>query len=394
MLEIEPRTHRSLVQPSTPKPIQYLTGNNGLLTIVGDILDLSAAKRERANESLRGIEAWLRQGEGIWALGLTTLFAHGSFATRTPVRPLLGSEYDLDLVVLLDFAGLLTPEQAFQLLWDRLAQNERYRSIMTKKNRVIRLNYKDDFHLDMMVAVPSRYSSEIILVPDRELGHFVTVAPKPLSAWMNQIQDRRMLKRAMNDSIVVEPLPDPDSLATRHPWKIAFQLIKCARNVFFEGEARVFPSVVAGVLFGKDLESDRVSIDLTPTKILSALAENLPSNLLNLGQVPDLRNPAFADECVSERWIRNPGDFHKSKEFALWFRAKVKQFEKAGNLEESVTALQDLIGARATNEAVSQQNDLISRQRKIGGLGISSAGIITNSNAGLKSRPHTFHGDP
>jgi hypothetical protein len=68
------------------------------------------------------------------------------------VKPLRGEEYDVDLVceLAINFQNVSGPVVLLGMLERRMAEIEVYRARLERKKRCLRVNYENDFHLDIL----------------------------------------------------------------------------------------------------------------------------------------------------------------------------------------------------------------------------------------------------
>src|ERR1700679_1844838 len=140
-----------------------------LLMRICEELQLDGTRRERAEQSYRGIEAVLEKHPDIAALR-PRIYPQGSMLLGTTVRPLVGDEYDLDVVS--EFScrpdSFQTPIHALNLIENTLRDSSTYGPMVERKNRCIRLNYAHEFHLDILPACRDVLrGGTCIIVPDR-----------------------------------------------------------------------------------------------------------------------------------------------------------------------------------------------------------------------------------
>jgi hypothetical protein len=104
----------------------------------------------------------------------------GSTALGTTVKPVGRNEYDVDLVCHIPGAGRwLPPALCKKLVGDRLKANQRYSALLEEKPRCWRLNYANEFHLDITPSIPNDAClNGGELVPDRALRCWMATNPK------------------------------------------------------------------------------------------------------------------------------------------------------------------------------------------------------------------------
>ena len=121
-------------------------------------LQLSRSQFEDARAKYEAVGAWLdAQGSQV-RLFRPTIYTQGSVRIDTTVKPIGQDEFDVDLVCEMRIDAEHDPAHVYELIWQRLHENERYRPILERKNRCLRLNYAGDFHMDILPAIPDTHA--------------------------------------------------------------------------------------------------------------------------------------------------------------------------------------------------------------------------------------------
>ena len=241
-----------------------------LLMRICEELQLDGTRRERAEQSYRGVEAVLENQPSVAALR-PRIYPQGSMLLGTTVRPLVGDEYDLDVVS--EFScrphSFETPTHALDLIEHTLRGSATYAPMVERKNRCIRLNYAHEFHLDILPACRDVVrGGTCIIVPDRKLSEWTPSNPKGFAAWFDG--RTRKLSRALDKA--AEPLPMPELAHAKPALKLAVQLLKRMRDVRFRNSAAPAPiSVVLTTLAGHFYTGEQ-SLARTVQEILSGVS--------------------------------------------------------------------------------------------------------------------------
>lgn len=139
-------------------------------------------------------------------------FLQGSYVHGTAIRPFGGTEYDVDVCCLLDLTSVPTgtedPRRLVRWLSRRLRRVEAYRGRVSTRPRCIRIDFQDDFHMDVVPLVEDRRSGSVgLLVPNRAVDGWEATSPSGLIGWYREQNDRtngrfsrvvRMLKHWRN----------------------------------------------------------------------------------------------------------------------------------------------------------------------------------------------------
>jgi Second Messenger Oligonucleotide or Dinucleotide Synthetase domain len=217
-------------------------------------LELTPTQHSEAVKSYQDVAAVLSKLHPLWKVAI---FPQGSMRLGTTVRPLRGERFDLDMVCWLALSGKnFTPDQVFNLVWDALGQDGTYRRV--KKNRCIRLEYKDErkFYLDVTPAVSDWAGGKFIYVPDRELKTWCASDPvtfcdewfiKTIAAVLPTIGhpgfiNNRAMVAAANEA-TIEAVPQY-GVFEKTPLQRIVQMLKRDRDEYFKDNPTHRPSSI------------------------------------------------------------------------------------------------------------------------------------------------------
>lgn len=122
---------------------------------------------------------------------LSDVFLQGSYAHDTAVRPQVDGEYDVDVVLGLNLtpSGQTTtgqpvaPKEALSWLGSRLGMMSAYRNRVRANGRCVTIEYKGDFHMDVVPAHAPRGCEDMISVPDKDVSRWIDSNPKGFLTW-------------------------------------------------------------------------------------------------------------------------------------------------------------------------------------------------------------------
>jgi hypothetical protein len=362
-----------------------------LLDRVVEALQLTPTQHQSAEEKYNAVAEWLGADGSLVATMRPKIYPQGSLRTQTTVRPLQHQEFDLDLVCELAAAPDCGPGALYELLWARMQENERYRRMLEPCARCIRLKYANDFHLDIVPAIPdpAGTTATSLLIPDQEQQAWRPSNPKGYADWLEEKARLpvRMDKRAMGATI--EPLRAPQPLSSKPPLKLAIQLFKRWRDVAFSRRTEEAPSSIvlatmAGLVYAKE---ERVTDALGA--IISKVAAWACSEPIHL------LNPASPKECITERWHMKPGAYSAFIEEIVAFERRWQVLRQEGTLLEVGKELELLFGDVPVKRAMKAHADSHTQAREMGQLYASRATGTLLTGAGsnaLRVPSHTFHG--
>src|SRR4030067_1434608 len=143
----------------------------GLLEGICQALELTDTQFRNASDRYESVGRWLSGADNPLLAG-ATVYPQGSISMSTTVKPLGQNEYDVDLICLVPgLTPAASPAALKSLIGARLRQNDRYAVILEEKNRCWRLNYANEFHLDLTPTIPNpacNHDGE--LLPDKTLA--------------------------------------------------------------------------------------------------------------------------------------------------------------------------------------------------------------------------------
>ena len=195
---------------------QALLRKAELFSILDEIcqtLELSDEQLEAACTSYEAVAEWL-SGSTNPLLSHIDVYAHGSAALGTTVRPLGREDFDVDLICkVLLFIASWAPAELKKIVGDRLKENARYAGMLEEKKRCWRLNYAREYHLDISPTIVNpECDNGGELVPDRKLREFKPTNPRGYKALFERraglMPSLKVTKSiAARDQASVEPSP-------------------------------------------------------------------------------------------------------------------------------------------------------------------------------------------
>ena len=371
-----------------------------LLDLICEDIQIGQERFDRATTSYGAVSEWLRHPDSpVRAYG-PDIFPQGSLRLDTTVRPLSHTEFDLDLVCLVNYPECDCPSEVYELLCDRVMAHGTYAPKVVRMPRCIRLDYEGDFHLDIVPAVPDPAAppgAGGIRIPDREMKVWRASNPRGYSEWFEaQARKRKLVEKYSADlsRSRVEPLRQPAPASEKHPLKLAVQLLKRWRDVEFEGREGLAPSsIVLTTLAGRLYDGDD-----HPTQALHAILNGV-YDLANQGPIR-LTNPSNPSECITDRWSQKPEAYEAFLASVFDFRVRWQKLLADGRLpgisEELKALFEEAPVARAfvkfaeRRERASSEGRLYS-DRSSGRLLVRTPAAPAPA-ASIPVARHTFHG--
>jgi hypothetical protein len=363
-----------------------------LLSRVCEEIQLSPTRHQQAVDRYMTVCEWL-EAEGPVASFKPSLYPQGSMRIGTTNKPVGRDEFDLDFVCefLVSPTMFSSPMQLLKLLESRLLQHKTYAAILELKNRCIRLNYANEFHMDILPACSDHSSgSGCLVVPDRETRWWKHSNPKGYAAWFDQCcQLAIQVTMAERARIIAkaEPVPEQEIAAEKAILKRVVQLLKRWRDLHYARQCEVAPiSMVLTTLAASCYRGQR-STSRSLTDILAQMVAMFETAKPRI-YVP---NPANPKEDLSERW----DDREHYAAFVTGIRGLHRDWTHATGLvgmQHVANALEKLFG-EPVKTALAKQANRLHDLRGQSALRVTPAGLITAAPAiSVPMRPNTFHG--
>src|SRR5438270_525994 len=135
-----------------------------LISRICEKLQISKSSYEQAEERYHAIgELLSSDGSGI-AKYRPLVYAQGSMAIGTTLKPVGRDEFDIDLVCefQIDPRPIEDPVRLLHAVEFTLAKSGRYKGMIERKDRCIRISYANDFHLDILPACPDVTAAVVV----------------------------------------------------------------------------------------------------------------------------------------------------------------------------------------------------------------------------------------
>ena len=201
----------------------------------------------------------------------------------------------------------MSPFDLFTLIKRCLKDNGHYKHLVEEKKRCVRLNYKENFHLDILPARSDKenLSQTGILIPDKELRDVLSSDPKGYASWFWGKSTQAY--RRMDTEI--KALPQYQPAHQKNNLQCIVQLMKRHRDVFFEDHPEYSPpSIIITTLCGKYYKTLGSILD-DMINIVDSIKRNPTKNIYN---------PINPQELLSEKWEKEPIIYNS---FTKWVKS-------------------------------------------------------------------------
>lgn len=388
---------------SIPSIEKSLTPNlNDLLDSIGEKLQISKTAYDQAKDRYRTITEWLNKPESRLALYKPHIFSQGSLKIRTTIKPSSSEEYDLDLVCLLN----TTPEtfgnatHVLDLIENRLNENGSYKGKVERKNRCIRLNYANEFHMDILPACPDpspnildQYGKHCVKVPDCSLQDWKHSNPKGYAMWFEN-KAIKAIKNFGKARKSHEPLPEQISYEQLAVLPRVVQLMKRHRDITLQDlEVKERPiSIVLTTLAARSYNGSLSVIDALE-HILFNIKLHIEFNATQ-GRHIVVPNPTNQKEILSERWSNDPQLYKTFTNWIVNFSNQISHLRKLATTERG-ELLKEMFGETAV-QVTGDFAKKVAEVKNNGNLAIDRfSGIIVTQNVpeSVPVKDNNYHGD-
>jgi len=382
----------------------YFTQREELLARIAQELQLDKSRSDRMETAYNAVSDLLKRDNDFFDKLEIEVYAQGSKRTGTTVKPINGEDFDLDIVLhIYDPYYNHTPEEIFNALVRSLEKDSYYKEIMEKKNRCVRLNYKSDFHMDILPGcMPNLFQNEMIMIPEKALESWSSGNPKGFSKWFLEIAataKEPFLKRysevLLKAQVETEELPD--DLYLKSPLQRGVQLIKRCRDIYFQDKDFKVSSIVLTTLiaqFYHGEESIFETLDQVVNRITTSYLEAFHGKIKF-----KVINPVNPNEDFTDSWT--DGHYESFYNFISDFHKKWNSLKNS--FESSKEDYIQLFGEGVYKKALSDQglnfrNSTNDYFAKSSGL-IASGKALTdykgniNATSGYKNEPHYNFGE-
>lgn len=381
----------------------YFIQREELLARIAQELQLDKSRSERMETAYNSVSGLLKRDNDFFDKLEIEVYAQGSKRIGTTVKPINGEDFDLDIVLhIYDPYYNHTSEEIFNALVRSLEKDPYYKEIMEKKKRCVRLNYKSDFHMDILPGcMPNLFQNEMIMIPEKALKSWSSGNPKGFSNWFLEIAamaKNPFLKR-YSDVLLkaqVETEKLPEELYLKTPLQRAVQLTKRYRDIYFQKKDFRISSIVLTTLIAQFYEGEESifeALDQVLNRIkssyLAAFNRNVKFKVIN---------PVNPEEDFTDSWTNSHyqafyafiSDFHKR-----WNNLK-NSFESSKEdyielfgegIYKKVLSDQSLNFRNTTSDNLAKSVGLISS-----GKALTDAKGNINSKSGYKNEPHYNYG--
>lgn len=315
------------------------------------------------------------------------IYPQGSMALGTTVKPIKGP-HDLDFVLELAISSLhVHPINLLHSFFDYLRGFDRYREMTSLKNRCVRIEYSDEFYMDILPACRDLFAGgTCIEVPDRKVQGWKKSNP------IGYVEDFRRKAQSITMKILgrAASIPPLEAAEDKLPLQLVVQLLKRWRDLYYTVNPQLAPiSVVLTTLAGEHYQGE-ASVSGAMSNILVRINRAIERAHTN-GNRLVVRNPSNLGEDLSERWGEDPESYKQFVGGITHFTSRWQEMIRTG--ADVSTNLEEFFG-EPVRRVYTKRAKRIQDARLHNRLGVTSTGEITLLAASKTAmRPNTYDGE-
>ncbi len=391
-----------------------LSGRYKRQTLVGVLdrlcqqLDLSDTQYETARERYKAIGEWLAGGASQY-LKKANIYAHGSMGLGTAISPIGRNEFDVDLMCHLPAIGPVSSAAAVKaLVGTRLREHGKYRDMLEEKPRCWRINYANEFHLDITPSIPNpQCSAGGELVPDKKLETWKTTNPEGYMRWFEsyaQLHPTFYFREALTKSIRADVEEFPEQEMSKPLLKRTVQLLKRHRDHEFLSQHKAEFAPISIIVTTLAAWSYAECVRQRQYADVFELMLDVIARMPNFIQIEErygrkhyvVENETTIGENFAEKWNQ---DERLPLAFFAWHKSALNAFNALLSIDGADTVgkyLSESFGVplEYAKRSLAPLAGTISAARAAGALSVApSIGIVTAApRGGVAVRSNTFFG--
>ncbi len=355
-----------------------------ILRYLGEELDVPDDVYKTSCQKYTMLADWLKADHIERLSSDAEIYHQGSMRLGTAIRPVKeDGEYDVDLVYRRNIKKESTTQD--KLKTELGEQLERYIKYLNKKGESIpqlvsgrrcwTLDYKGQFHMDILPAIPDEEASrhnlrdiaDGINIPDEELRNWKDSNPKGYSGWFNDRQKVLLLERreimAKAAEVDVEKIPE-ERVPT--PLRRVVQILKRHRDIRYQGNPEDKPiSIIITTLAGQVYAGEGDIFEA-----LMAVTSKIRGEIRQKDGEWWIPNPINFEENFADKWKKTE-EPQRANRFFEWLTQVEYDFavvSKQTGVHKIVPILSTILGESLVKRAVERYGKGIDEKHQSGKL--------------------------
>ena len=348
-----------------------------LLDIICQRLQIGKTKEEKLQAAYRNITSCIEKDD-FFDLHDAVMYAFGSRAINTVVKPKGRDEYDLDFTVQIILSNLnISPKELVDKLFSCLVKNGNFEGKIKLIRYGVRVIYSGDFHVDIMIGVSSIHNR--LLVPDWKENKWVNRNPKGYIKWFENryISDfaniqlfnyyKENFPKMFDKTIEIESRTETEEITPAvtypeiQPIQRITQLFKRHRDIFFLKNMPDYKcsSIILTTLIGDSY--------LGENSIYSGMTNVIQRNMDLIGNHNDfpfkLINPADRglsielQENLTDKWEKDLKYYRAFRQYIRKIAYDWNKLNSLNSIRAKADFLQSIFGENIVKAAYEALNE-------------------------------------
>lgn len=378
------------------------------LRLLADDLDPPPERKQAARDRYTDLGEFLTEVAANHVSRDVNVYPQGSYKLGTTTRDPFTGEFDVDLVIHVDFhKSEITQQNLNDIVggWldlyvksRNLGNNPLAPSGLEHGSRAWTLVYDDHFHMDAL-PVASAYPGEIPStagtpewLTDKSFWNWLETNPSGLAKWFENLAEPELETRAKVTKVEIEELPPEQAKSSM---RRAIQVLKRHRDHMFEDDAddlappSVLTTVLAGLAYQREMPCGGDVGD-----VLRAVVPAMPEFLQRKSGELWLPNPTCIDENYADRY-----DGRRDKEKALYtwleqVNRDLEDLDDTKGLDALKHRFDHVFGTGYGTRVARKVGEELQARSQAGSLFTSATGGLSTVTSDRPSNPgHTFYGE-
>ena len=373
--------------PSAPLSETFFAALDDLLMQICEELQVSPTRYDLAVDRYGSLNSLLESSGSPFRYFRPEIYPQGSVALGTTVKPVNGP-HDLDFVLELS-SYLRGPMQLITELYEFLHSHGKYGPMTTRKNRCVRIEYADEFYMDVLPACRNAAAvGTCIKIPDCALRGWCDSNPRGYISWFKEQSGKRFVDRLLEKAA---PIPDQQAVSEKNTLQLVVQLSKRWRDRYYaDADPELAPisivltTLAADTYRGEQSISKAIASMLNDTAKLIDVSRRAGENHLHLC------NPSNVAEDLTERWDSNPTAYDAFERGIRDFQRRwTRMIARGTNVHAELEAL----FGETVGTVLKKRAQKVQELRRDRNVGVTASGLIMSSaGAAVTARPNTFYG--
>lgn len=297
-------------------------------------IDLKEYKFTLLNQKVQTISTFFKQNEVFKELYINT-YPQGSFGHGTIINPVRENhEFDADILLHVEENSEWEPKDYIDNVYKQLKANKFYEDIVSRRTRCVVINYKGNFHVDV---VPCIKKENTISIMNNKENEFEETNPRKYTEWL----------KAKNTK-------------TGNKLKKVIRIFKYLRDhkITFSAKSILINTLLGNCVYESDTPNKYLDVVDSFTLIMDRLDKFLQAN----PTMPIITNPVCAEETFNRHWDQKK--YENFRERISFYNKKIKEAIAETDKNQAIKKWQEIFGDAFPEELTKKNNDTLENIKK------------------------------